>query len=233
MPLSTIHQRDQTLRLTVNLVWWLSGVCLIVSWFLRFFFLPAPTKMYTLPPPSAETLKQKAKSSGTLNQHTNMRSPCPLNCFQLLLPHHWHRNKWAVFYQSRNVQTCEFNQVRRRLWLKPHAAFLSSDLITRLFSPALKKVGCTGLRVVLGYTFWGLLSVWCRKRTWEVSVAPMMELIFNAACAFKACSMGTTYKLNYCSQQMEAWGGGMISRCWNSSFGSIWILLEKESKPWR
>lgn len=36
--------------------------------------------------------------------------------------------------KSCNSQTCEFNQVHRRLWLETHAAFLSYDLITRLFS---------------------------------------------------------------------------------------------------
>lgn len=90
---------------------------------------------------------------------TYMRSLCLPNWFQLLLPHHWHRNKWAVFYQSWNVQTCEFNQVHRRPWLETHAAFLSYDLITRLFSSSVKGVGLTRLYIVLGYTFEGGQSI--------------------------------------------------------------------------
>lgn len=81
-----------------------------------------------------------------------MRSLCYPNWFQLLLPHHWHRNKWAVFYQSWNVQTCESNQVHRRPWLGTHAAFLSYDLITRLFSTTVKGVALTRLDIVWSYT---------------------------------------------------------------------------------
>ncbi len=132
--------------------------------------------------PLWEKHTSRKQKSGVSNQQTYMRSLCLPNWFQLLLPHHWHRNKWAVFYQSWNVQTCEFNQVHRRLWLETHAAFLSYDLITRLFSPRVKGVGLTRLYIVLSYTFEKdkvssvvcfisrlMCSVW--QWTWDVLVA--------------------------------------------------------------
>lgn len=107
--------------------------------------------------------RAESKKSGISNQQTYIRSLCPLNWFQLLLPHHWHRNKWAVFYQSWNVQTCEFNQVHRRLWLETHAAFLSYDLITRLFSSRVRG-GSGAHKTVHGVVLedeWVLSVVWC------------------------------------------------------------------------
>lgn len=102
--------------------------------------------------------------SGIPNQQTYIRSLCLLNWFQLLLPHHWQCNKWAVFYQSWKVQTCEFNQVHRRIWLETHAAFLSYDLITRLFSFRVKGAGFITLNVVWSYALMEeniLLAVRC------------------------------------------------------------------------
>ena len=50
-------------------------------------------------------------------------------------PLHIATTKQNVFYQSLNVQTCEFKRVHRRnVWWGTHAAFLSYDLITCLCS---------------------------------------------------------------------------------------------------
>lgn len=128
---------------------------------LRFIAAKQQNQLQTLFPSRRETHRQKAKKSVVSNQQTYMRSLCLPNWFQLLLPHHWQCNKWAVFYQSWEVQTCEFNQVHRRLWLETHAAFLSYDLITRLFSSRVKGVGLTRFCIVLSYMFEGdkLLTV--------------------------------------------------------------------------
>lgn len=49
---------------------------------------------------------------------------------------------------------------------------------------------------------------------------------FNGCEAGEDFSMGTTYKPNYCSQQMEAWGGGMTSRCLRKvAFGRIFSAV--------
>lgn len=181
MPLSALHQRDPTLRLCET-----SGFSLFhlshhhqVSGAhrrqnanqLRTFLFPS----------LRETHEQKAQKSVFQINKTYMRSLCLPNWFQLLLPHHWHRNKWAVFYQSWNVQTCEFNQVHRRLWLETHAAFLSYDLITRLFSSRVKGVGLCRLYIVSSYTssrgFISRLMCGVWQRTWGDSVAQTMELI--------------------------------------------------------
>lgn len=41
----------------------------------------------------------------------------------------------------------------------------------------------------------------------------------RGGCVSERRSMGTTFKPNECSQQMEAGGGGMTSRCEKSHFG--------------
>ena len=96
------------------------------------------------------------------------------------------RNKWGCSVP--NVQTCEFNQVRRRLWLETHAAFLSYDSITRLFSSSVKggrpSPDCTLSSVTLLFFLVEdkvLLVTWCAASGCEFCgcflVAQMMEPI--------------------------------------------------------
>lgn len=77
--------------------------------------------------------------------------------FQLLLPHHWHCKKKR---KSWNVQTCESNQVHRRLWLETYAAFFSYDLITRLFSSTVKGGRTLQIAHCLDWFFF-LSLTWC------------------------------------------------------------------------
>lgn len=139
MPLRAIHQIDQTLRLLETSNFTLEPH---LSHHHQIFDRPRQPNT-TKPTPNSfpslgETHKPKAENLVfQINKPTLGHSVLP-NWFQLLLPHHWHCNKWAVFYQSCNSQTCESNQVHRRLWLETHAAFLSYDLITRLFSSTVK-----------------------------------------------------------------------------------------------
>lgn len=56
------------------------------------------------------------------------------------------------FTQSSNAQICESNQVHSWLWLETYAAFLSSDLITRLFSCKVSGVGPSRSHIVFSRT---------------------------------------------------------------------------------
>lgn len=56
------------------------------------------------------------------------------------------------FSQSSNVQACGSNQVQSWLWLETYVAFLSSDLITRLFSHKVNGVGLSRSLIVLSRT---------------------------------------------------------------------------------
>lgn len=180
MPLSTSHQRHRALRLSGFSLWAElrfshhhqvhdAHLSQRVNQPKRFSLIPF---FFFLRETHWQRAKKKTQKTGIPNQQTYMRSLCPPNWFQLFLPHHWHCNKWAVFYQSWDVQTCEFNQVHRRLWLETHAAFLSYDLITRLFSSRVKGVGLTRLYIVLSYTFsFFFFLFFCGRRKKVLSVA--------------------------------------------------------------
>lgn len=141
----------------------------------------------------------------------------------------------GCFLPKLKCPNIESNQVHRRLWLETHAAFLSYDLITRLFSSRVKGAGLSRLYIVLSYTFsWKTMvhqspdvyGVW--QWTWDgssdgaatflkqlvpVKTSPW-ELHINQIIAPKKWRLGV--------------GGMIFSRCWKSRFGTIWKHFFKE-----
>lgn len=156
------------------------------------------------------------------------------NWFQLLLPHHWHCKKKK---KSWNVQTCESNQVRRRLWLETYAAFFSYDLITRLFSSTVKRGRTLQIAHCLDWSFFFLSLTWCvcvvRWWTW-VWCRPQRCSSFKAACDF---SMGTPYKPNYCTRKWRLRVGGWLPDVKKKVFLAVFKFLSSFffflEKSWR
>ena len=214
MPLSASHQRDEPLRLCET-----SGFGGFVSSSPDCFDArrsqESPQNCFSLCERKHTSREQKSYSKSTKSTWGHSVSQIGSSCCCHITDN---RNKWGCSVP--NVQTCEFNQVHRRLWLETHAAFLSYDSITRLFSSTVKggrpSPDCTLSSVTLFFFGGGqgLIShLMCSIWMWILWVflggtGDGADRFLMQPCACEDFSMGTAYKPNYCSQQMEAWGWG-------------------------
>lgn len=119
---------------------------------------------------------------------------------------------FGFFFYSK-VQTCESNQVHSRLWFETYAAFLSSDLITRLFSCRVSGAGLSRSPIVSSTSPCEKDRGWSTgqraRHVWRLHGHPWNPNGMQS-------DLGATQRAICYVDKMDKWVGGEISQCSNT-----------------